>query len=85
MASFISNWDCWDFIICGELNAVLGSDERWGSDGFNMASEEFIGFVHSLGLHDMPIHGSFYTFFCNGPSGARSRLDRFLVSSEAGS
>lgn len=49
---------------------VLGSDERWGSYGFNEASEEFVGFVNSLGLQDLPLHGSFFTYFCSGPSGA---------------
>lgn len=76
--------ECQDFIICGDFNAILRSEERWGSNGFGEASEEFVGFVDLLGLADLPLQGSSFTYFCSGPSGARSRLDRFLVSSKAG-
>lgn len=39
--------------------------------------------VEHLGLEDLLLHGSPFTFYSSGPSEACSRLDRFFLSSEA--
>lgn len=44
-----------------------------------------MGLVEELGLQDLSLHGSSFSFFSYGQSEACSRLDRFLVSSDAGS
>lgn len=43
-----------------------------------------MGLVEQLDLQDLLLHGSPFTFFSYGMSGARSRLDCFLVSGAAG-
>lgn len=84
LAAFILDWDCRDFVICGNFNANLSGDERWGSSGFDTTSEEFVGFLELLGLYDVPFNGSLLTFFNSGFSSVHSRLDWFIISSEAG-
>lgn len=84
LVTFVSSWDCRDYIIFGDFNAVLRGDEKWGCNGFDSASNDLVVLVEPLGLQDLPLHGSVFTFFSYGSSGARSRLDRFLVSSVVG-
>lgn len=82
--SFISEQDCHDYIIFKDFNVILNGDERWRSNGFDSASDDLVGFVESLGVLDLPLQGSHFTYFNSGASRARSHLDKFLISGEAG-
>lgn len=54
-----------------------------GVNGFAVASNDFISFVDSLGLLDLPFQGSQFTFVTSGNSIACNRLDRFFISNES--
>lgn len=49
LRTFIYGWNCSNFIILGDFNVVLSSEERLGSNGFAAASEELVDFVDRLG------------------------------------
>lgn len=49
---------------------------------FGSASTEFVFLVESLGLQDLLLMGSEFTFSESGSGVARSRLDRFLVRND---
>lgn len=78
-AKFVSLWDCRNFVIFGDFNAILFSKERWGINGYCSASEELDSFIDSLELQDQPLVGSKFIFFKSGLGRARSILDIFFV------
>lgn len=51
-------------------------------NGFGSISVEFVDWVESLELQDLPLLGSNFTFFEDGSECTRSRLDRFLIKDE---
>jgi exonuclease III len=70
--------------ILGDFNSVICGDERRGvtqQDSVTLDMREFVGFVESMEVVDLPILGRRFTWF--HPSGqAMSRIDRVLVSEE---
>ena len=50
LSHFVSCLGCQNFVIFGDFNVVLGSKERWGVNGFNLTSVEFIDWVGSLAM-----------------------------------
>lgn len=72
-----------NFIIFGDFNGILNSSECWGSNGLGSALDKLINFVETLELQDLPLSGSFFTSFSNGPSVARSKLDQFHILAQA--
>lgn len=47
-------------------------------NSFGSTSKELVSLVEFLGLRDLPLVRSRFTFFEYGLGGTRSRLDRFL-------
>lgn len=84
MISFVQAWECKDFIIFGDINAILCSGELWGRNAFDSASEELVSLVEDPELQDLPLLVSLFSFFSCGPSRSHSRLDLFLLSFDAG-
>lgn len=58
--------------------------ERWGVNGFGVASEKLCSFVDELGLHDLPLQGFSFTYFRFGQNASRSRIYKFLIFDGAG-
>lgn len=50
LSQFIIQCCCQNFVILVYFNVVLGSEERWGMNGFSVISEKFASLVDSLGL-----------------------------------
>ncbi|XP_058774477.1 uncharacterized protein LOC131648765 [Vicia villosa] len=71
-----------DWIIGGDFNAVKNRGERKGlsEGGGKVEWEEFSSFINDLGLEDVPCIGKKFSWF-SGDGKLRSRLDRFLMSS----
>lgn len=63
MRSFINQWDCQTFMVCGVFNATLNSDERWGVNGFGSSSEEFVKYVEILEFQHLPFACLKFSFF----------------------
>lgn len=63
---FVMKWECQNFTIFGDFNAILYSDEKWGVNVFGSVLEELISFVNSPILQDISLVGSKYTFFEGG-------------------
>lgn len=82
LVQFISKYDCHNFVLFGEFNVVLSSEERLAVHGLGSTSEEFVELVKSHGLQDLPLIGCEFTFFESGVGVARSWHDRFLVRDE---
>lgn len=66
LVQFIGQWECQNFVIFGDFNSVLNSEERWGVHGFGVAFKKLVSFVDSLGLYNLPFGGLRFTFFENG-------------------
>lgn len=45
---------------------MMQSAKRWGVNGLQSASDELVNLVDALELHDLPLHGSHFTFFGSG-------------------
>lgn len=45
LSLFIEQWDCSNFALFGDFNAVLNLEERWSVHGFGSTSEEFVNLV----------------------------------------
>ncbi|GLT98273.1 hypothetical protein SLE2022_157850 [Rubroshorea leprosula] len=69
------------WLITGDFNAVRGPEERRGKAGVSSDMWEFEEFIVTTGLVDVKLTNRRYTWY--KPDGiARSRLDRFLLSTE---
>ncbi|GKV49617.1 hypothetical protein SLEP1_g56358 [Rubroshorea leprosula] len=70
---------CW--LIAGDFNAVRGPEERRGRTGESPNMKDFDEFIVTTDLVDVKLSNRRYTWY--KPDGtARSRLDRFLLSTE---
>ncbi|GKU88310.1 hypothetical protein SLEP1_g2593 [Rubroshorea leprosula] len=70
---------CW--LIAGDFNAVRGPEERRGRTGESPDMKDFDEFIVTTNLVDVKLSNRSYTWY--KPNGtARSRLDRFLLSTE---
>ncbi|GKV50980.1 hypothetical protein SLEP1_g57658 [Rubroshorea leprosula] len=70
---------CW--LIAGDFNAVRGLEERRGRSGESPDMKDFDEFIVTTDLVDVKLSNRKYTWY--KPDGtARSRLDRFLLSTE---
>uniref|UniRef100_A0A2N9EX59 Reverse transcriptase domain-containing protein n=1 Tax=Fagus sylvatica TaxID=28930 RepID=A0A2N9EX59_FAGSY len=56
--------------------------EKSGMAAFSPAMNDFSDFISELGLLDLPLEGGLFTWSNNREFPAKSRIDRFLVSSE---
>ncbi|GKU89920.1 hypothetical protein SLEP1_g3989 [Rubroshorea leprosula] len=69
------------WLIAGDFNAVRGPEERRGRIGVSSDMWDFEEFIVTTGLVDVKLTNRRYTWY--KPDGtARSRLDRFLLSTE---
>ncbi|GLU07240.1 hypothetical protein SLE2022_242040 [Rubroshorea leprosula] len=69
------------WLIAGDFNAVRGPEERRGKSGVSADMWDFEEFIVTTGLVDVKLTNRRYTWY--KPDGsARSRLDRFLLSTE---
>ncbi|XP_058766452.1 uncharacterized protein LOC131640058 [Vicia villosa] len=73
-----------EWIVGGDFNAVKDGKERKGKGGLvnNREAELFTEFIDKSSLVDIPCNGKKYTWF-SGDGKAKSRIDRFLLSSVA--
>ncbi|GKV29207.1 hypothetical protein SLEP1_g38153 [Rubroshorea leprosula] len=70
---------CW--VIAGDFNAVRGPEERRGRIGESPDMKDFDEFIVTMNLVDVKLSNRRYTWY--KPDGtARSRLDKFLLSTE---
>ncbi|GKU94200.1 hypothetical protein SLEP1_g7726 [Rubroshorea leprosula] len=70
---------CW--LIAGDFNAVRGPEERKGRTGESPDMKDFDEFIVTTDLVDVKLSNRRYTWY--KPDGtARSRLDRFLLSTK---
>ncbi|GKV49313.1 hypothetical protein SLEP1_g56069 [Rubroshorea leprosula] len=70
---------CW--LIVGDFNAVRGPEERRGRTGESPDMKDFDEFIVTTDLVDVKLSNKSYTWY--KPDGTtRSRLDRFLLSTE---
>ncbi|GKV29432.1 hypothetical protein SLEP1_g38359 [Rubroshorea leprosula] len=70
---------CW--LIAGDFNAVRGPEERQGRTGESPNMKDFDEFIVTTDLVDVKLSNKRYTWY--KPDGtAKSRLDRFLLSTE---
>ncbi|GKU90755.1 hypothetical protein SLEP1_g4707 [Rubroshorea leprosula] len=70
---------CW--VIAGDFNAVRGPEERRGRSGESPDMKDFDEFIVTTDLVDVKLSNRRYTWY--KPDGtAKSRLDRFLLSTE---
>lgn len=69
-----------DISICqlGDFNAVCHDVERLSCKATPTITEAFNRYIDNLGMVDIPLVGSKYTWY--GPKGKRGRLDRALLS-----
>jgi exonuclease III len=70
--------------ILGDFNSVTSGEERRGAsqeDAVTLDMREFVGFVESMEVVDLPILGRRFTWF-HSSGRAMSRIDRVLVSEE---
>ncbi|XP_020262542.1 uncharacterized protein LOC109838519 [Asparagus officinalis] len=70
------------WVICGDFNATLSSEERNGRKGSIKDINSFKSFVSSNYLIDLPLSGRSFTWSNNRQDPALARLDRFLVCAE---
>ncbi|GKV26308.1 hypothetical protein SLEP1_g35639 [Rubroshorea leprosula] len=69
------------WLIAGDFNAVRGPEERRGKSEVRADMRDFDEFIETTGLVDIKLTNRRYTWY--KPDGtARSRLDRFLLSTE---
>ena len=64
----------------GDFNAVLSDEERVGSSNSSISTTDFVDFVYSTELVDLPLAGRKFTWHGRRGTPAMSRLDRFLLS-----
>jgi hypothetical protein len=81
LAGLISWWDA-PWCIGGDFNVVRFLSEKSGMATFSAAMHEFSDLISELGLLDIPLEGGLFTWSNNRESPAKSRIDRFLMSSE---
>ena len=81
LAGLISWWDA-PWCIGGDFNVVRFPSEKSGMAVFSPAMNDFSDFISELGLLDLPLEGGLFTWSNNREFPAKSRIDRFLVSSE---
>jgi hypothetical protein len=61
----------------GDINTIRYPTERVGAYHFVSNMRDFLAFINSLGLIDLPLEGGSFTW---SNSRSKSRLDRFLFS-----
>lgn len=59
---------------------MLGGVERWGVNDFGSTFDDLISLVDPMGILDLPLQGSQFTFFGSGNFIVRNRLDHFFIS-----
>ncbi|XP_058726658.1 uncharacterized protein LOC131598027 [Vicia villosa] len=71
-----------EWVLGGDFNAVCNRRERFGDSVLNSSKEwsEFEEFIRESEVEDVPCKGKKYTWF-GGNGRSKSRIDRFLVSS----
>lgn len=63
IVAFVNQWGCQNYVICGDINTVLCLDERWRVYNFGETLAKLSDFVDTLGLEDLSLEGSKYSFF----------------------
>jgi exonuclease III len=81
LAGLISWWDA-PWCIGGDFNVVRFPSEKSGMAVLSPAMNDFSDFISELGLLDLPLEGGLFTWSNNREFPAKSRIDRFLISSE---
>ncbi|GMI66731.1 hypothetical protein HRI_000342400 [Hibiscus trionum] len=78
LKSFMDNYQV-NWIIGGDFNAYLSSEEKLGSTVIRSTIEVFRNFIQASQLVDLPLSGGTYTWSNNREPPTFVRLDRFLV------
>ena len=67
--------------IGGDFNVVRFPSKQLGVDSFSSAMLNFSDFISEHNLIDLPLEGGTFTWSNSREVASRSRLDRFLLSS----
>ncbi|GMJ15548.1 hypothetical protein HRI_005224000 [Hibiscus trionum] len=78
LKSFMDNYQV-NWIIGGDFNAYLSSEEKFGSTVNRSTIEVFRNFIQESQLVDLPLSGGSFTWSNNRDPPTFIRLDRFLV------
>ena len=72
----------WSMAWClvGDFNIIRYPSERLGCELFSPAMFAFSDFIESNSLVDLPLEGTFFTWFRDSSIPSMSRIDRALVS-----
>ena len=81
LAGLLSWWDA-PWCIGGDFNVIQFPSEKSRRAVLSPAMNEFSDFIAKMGLLDLPLEGGLFTWSNNREISAKSRIDRFLVSSE---
>lgn len=73
--SFAQDWECSDYIIFGDFNAILQGFKRWGINVYDSAFDKLTTLVNNLQLQDLPLSSALYFYFGTSQVVARSCLD----------
>ena len=77
----IHSWWNVPWCIGGDFNVVQFPSEHLGADSFSSAMLDFSDFISEHNLIDFPLEGGNFTWSNSRAVASRSRLDRFLLSS----
>ena len=78
----IRGWWEGPWCLGGDFNEVLSPSERARGGQYTPPMKRFAEIVNELGLRDLPLQGGLYTWSGGRNGRSKSRLDRFLVSSD---
>ena len=78
----IHSWWGVPWCIGGDFNVVRFPSEKWGAGRHTGAMQNFSDFVFELGLVDLPLLEGQFTWSNNQDPSTKSRIDRFLVSTD---
>ncbi|KAK6243308.1 hypothetical protein QUC31_009717 [Theobroma cacao] len=74
-SEFLRSWCC-----AGGFNTVKCLEEQHGCAQFSVGIGDFNNFIDRCELTNLPLVGMKFTWY--GPKAKRSRIDRFLLSSQ---
>ena len=78
----IRGWWEGPWCLGGNFNEILSPYERARGGQYNPSMKRFAEIVNELGLRDLPLQGGRFTWSGGRNGRSKSRLDRFLVSSD---